>query len=204
MKNIFLTLMLLLSVCSASAQLIKPKEQREQATIDAKYLAGAAPLRDGKVVFSRDINLPDAIPADSVYDVLHKWMGRYFNARREVLKRLDLGSNRDKAFLKLGVVKMLTFRKSAFVLDRTQIIYNFSMQVVDRTVKVSMDSISYYYDAERDPIRYTAEEWISDETALTKDKTDIYRKRRKFRIKTIDLFDTTCKSLTRELSLYGR
>ena len=192
--------MLMLGVCTASAQLIKPSEKEE---IDPKYLAGAVPLQNGKVIFSRDIQVPESLPTDSVYNVLHQWMGRYFNNRRHVLKRIDNGCDSVNNVLKLGVVQYIIFKQKAFVLDRSQVIYNFAMKVEDKTIKVSMDSISYFYEEERSPIKYTAEEWISDETALKKDKKDIYRQQRKFRIKTIDLFDYTCGSLMRELARYG-
>ena len=46
MKNIVITLLLLLGMCSASAQLIK-----EKVPVDPKYLTGAVPVVDGKVTF---------------------------------------------------------------------------------------------------------------------------------------------------------
>jgi colicin import membrane protein len=58
-----------------------------------------------------------------------------------------------------------------------------------------MDNISYYYDEERQPQKYTAEEWITDRNALNKKGTKLLPLCGKFRVKTIDAFDEICSSL---------
>ena len=182
MKNIVITLLLLLGMCSASAQLIKEKEP-----VDPKYLAGAVPVVDGKVTFSCDIPIEVEVPTDSLYRSIHRWLNLYFNPQ-DVLKRADTGSDREKKIHEIGIVQYLIFKKTALVLDRSQIIYRLMIQQKDKNLHVEMTDISYYYEEERDPVKMTAEEWITDEFAFNRKKTDFKSTTGKFRIKTIDLF----------------
>lgn len=191
MKNILLILVLLLGATTASAQLIK-----EKAPIDAKYLAGAVPEENGKVVFSREIEIPASVNADSVNLLMNRWIGKYYN-QSKVLKRVKESDDSDKYYHEVGIVQYITFKSTAFVLDRTQIIYRLSIRQQGRKLQVRMTDISYYYNEESEPEKYTAEELITDEVALKRNKKDLVRKIAKFRIKTIDMFDEICHDMTR-------
>lgn len=190
MKNIFITILFLLSICSAQAQLIK-----EKAPVNPKYLAGAVPMVDGKVVFSKEIPVETSLSADSLYKVTSRFIARTLN-RDEVLKRSGMVKDEENRHMEVGVVEYITFKRSALILDRTQIIYKLSVDVSKEKVSVLMSDISYYYEEERSPEKYTAEEWISDETALKKNKKDFVYNHGKFRTSTIDLFEQTCNKLT--------
>lgn len=191
MKNIVTTILLLLGICSAQAQLIK-----EKAPVDAKYLAGAVPVVDGKVVFSKEIPVETTLSADSLYKFIGRYVARSLN-RDEVLKRSGMVNDSNAHHMEVGVVEYITFRKSALVLDRTQIIYKINIDVTTSNLSVKMTDISYFYNEETDsPERFTAEEWITDEIALNKKKDGfIYNKLGKFRISTIDLFEQFCENL---------
>ena len=52
-----------------------------------------------------------------------------------------------------------------------------------------MTRIYYNYDTERKPIKYIAEEWITDKYAVNKKRTRLYPVSGKFRRKTIDRKD---------------
>ena len=54
---------------------------------------------------------------------------------------------------------------------------------------MTMDRISYKYEEERNKQVYKAEEWISDDNAVNKKNTKLYRGSAKFRRKTIDRKD---------------
>ena len=183
MKNILLTLLLLLGVCTASAQLIK-----EKAPVEMKYLAGAVPVVDGKVTFSCDIPVRCKMSQDTLFLHIHRWLSNTYNMRG-VLKYADLGSNREQKVHIVGVNEYIVFKQKAFVLDRSQMIYRLSIQQEKDNLHVIMTDITYYYEEERDPVKLTAEEWITDENALSEDKRDLKRGHGKFRIQTIDLFD---------------
>lgn len=191
MKNVlFALLALLLCTGTASAQLIKGK-----APVDAKYLAGGVPEVDGKVVFSRVLTLDSTLPADSLYNCLRRWVGAYYN-NENVLKRQSLDTDPASRRIEAGIVEYLVFKSTSLVLDRTQIIYSLKLSLKGQKLSVSMSQISYYYEEERSPEKYTAEEWISDSQCLNKKGTKLTYGRGKFRIKTIDKFDDICQSLT--------
>jgi len=173
----------MLGICTAQAQLIKDK-----APVDPKYLAGAVPTVDGKVVFSKEIPYESTLGPDSLYKLIARFVARSLN-REEVLKRTGMVNDVTTHYMEVGVVEYLTFKKSALVLDRTQIIYKITLYIANDKVSVQVSDISYYYDEERDPTKLTAEEWITDEAALNKKKTDFTVKHGKFRTATIDLFD---------------
>ncbi|MBP5716674.1 MAG: DUF4468 domain-containing protein [Bacteroidales bacterium] len=184
MKNLILTLLLAFIACGASAQLIKEKEP-----INPKYLAGAVPVVDGMVTFSRDLDLRSTLPADSIYHLLARWIGRHFAIDDNVLVRKNVNSSLADHRIEVGVVQYLVFRSTSLVLDRTQIIFRLVMQIENDKVKVTMTDIKYYYEEDRTPEKFTAEEWITDENALNKKKNKYVHGHGKFREKTIDLFN---------------
>lgn len=192
MKNLILTLVLALGFGVASAQLIKEKEP-----IDPKYLAGAVPVVDGKVTFSREIEVKKDLSADSLYHLVARWTGKYFNSTSNslFLKRSNMGSSLAEHRLQVGVVQYLVFRSTALVLDRSQIIYCLTMTLADNKIQVQMSDITYYYEEERRPEKFTAEEWITDENALNRKKDGYVWHHGKFREKTIDLFDDIVNNL---------
>ena len=54
---------------------------------------------------------------------------------------------------------------------------------------ITMSRIHYLYDEERKPLRYKAEEWITDKQAVNKKNTRLLPISGKFRKKTIDRKD---------------
>jgi len=194
MRNIVTAIILMLGICSAQAQLIK-----EKAPIDSKYLAGAVPMVDGKVVFSQEIPVTTRLDADSLYKITARYIARSLN-KEDVLKRSGMVNDVKSHHMEVGVVQYLTFKKKAFVLDRTQIIYMLTIDTNKDKLVVKMSDISYYYNEESSPEKFTAEEWITDETALNKKKNDFIYRHGKFRTTTIDLFQQTCSELSKFVS----
>lgn len=189
MKNLICCFLLLLGVTSASAQLIKPKEP-----VDPKYLAGAVPEVDGQVTFTRTFDVSDKGPADELYHNLQRWVKRYYN-NENVLKLQNVKADSVNYRLETGVVEYLVFKSKALVLDRTQIIYMLKFSQKGSKLNVQMSQISYYYEEERSPEKYTAEEWITDSQCLNKKGTGLLLGRGKFRIKTVDKFNDICDQL---------
>ena len=199
MKNIVITLLLLLGMCSASAQLIKEKEP-----VDPKYLAGAVPVVDGKVTFSRDVPVPVPMSQDSLFRYVHRW-ANYFFSEQKALKYYDLGSDR-KAFIHdLGVAQYLVFKNKALALDRARIFFRLNIKQEDGILHVSMTDISYLYEEDRDPFKVTAEEWITDEKSLNRKKTGfLHGGQGKFRMKTIDHFEEIISDLQLFLEMLAK
>lgn len=186
MKNILTILCLLFCFGVAEAQLIK-----EKAPADPKYLSGAVPVVNGKVTFSKEIDIKSSLSTEELYNQMTRWVGKYYN-NESVLRRLDIDSNTDNRHIEVGIVQYIVFKNTLFVFDRTQIIYHLSLDFNGQKMTVKMFDISYFYEEERSPEKITAEDQITDENALNKKKNKLLPKTGKFRAKTIDLFENIC------------
>lgn len=83
----------------------------------------------------------------------------------------------------------LVFRNNAISLDRTRFYYVLIAKCQNGKVTIEMCHIKYFYEEERNPQRYKAEEWITDEEAVNKKNTKLLPFSGKFRRKTIDRKD---------------
>ena len=81
------------------------------------------------------------------------------------------------------------FQSNAISLDRTRFYYVLKAVCQNGKVTVEMSHIKYFYEEERKPQRYKAEEWITDEEAVNKKNTKLLPITGKFRRKTIDRKD---------------
>ena len=154
---------------------------------DQKYLAGAVPEEDGKVVFKTTVDAPGK-SAQQVYDIVLDYMKKLvhepnqFEQSRVVLE--DKGRQ-----VGATLQEWLVFKSTALQLDRTRLLYNLIVDCADGKADVTMSRINYIYDEERDPQHYVAEEWITDKWGLNKKQTKLARVSGKFRRKTIDRKD---------------
>ncbi|MCR5644515.1 MAG: DUF4468 domain-containing protein [Prevotella sp.] len=154
---------------------------------DQKYLAGAVPEVDGKVVFKTTVDAPGK-SAQQVYDIVLDYMKKLvhepnqFEQSRVVLE--DKGRQ-----VGATLQEWLVFKSTALQLDRTRLLYNLIVDCADGKADVTMSRINYIYDEERDPQHYVAEEWITDKWGLNKKQTKLARVSGKFRRKTIDRKD---------------
>lgn len=158
---------------------------------DQKYLAGAVTEDDGKVVFSKEISMP-SLSKDQIYDIMYSWAQKYFS---EDGRRL-VYSDKDKGDIAAVGEEYLVFQSTALSLDRSFINYRVTIECENNTAKIKMTGIRYEYNVsyQREPEKYTAEEWITDKFALNKKKDKLNRGNGKFRRKTIDLADEMFKS----------
>ena len=81
------------------------------------------------------------------------------------------------------------FKNKPLVLDRTRLMFHLTVVCKDGSAEVTINRIHYLYDEERNATTYRAEEWITDEYGLKKDKQKLSRVSGKFRRKTIDRKD---------------
>lgn len=151
---------------------------------DSKYLAGAVPEVDGKVVFQREFDLNGA-RQDAIYERMLDWatarMKQNNNASRIVYSDSAAGS-----IAAVGQ-EYIVFSSSALSLDRTVINYQLTITCRPGKCAVEVEKIRYVYQEKE---KYSAEEWITDEVALNKSKTKIVRGLTKFRTKTIDFAES--------------
>ena len=168
-------------------------EEQKQATKievakpnpDEKYLAGAVPEKDGKVVFSKTVSAPGKTAVE-VYDILLKYL-------QELAKEENQTDNSqvaivNKATHEIGASydEWLVFKSNALVRDQARLIYTVRATCLDNQADITISRIRYIYGEGKDMQRFTAEEWISDKEALNKKKTKLLPLSGKFRRKTCD------------------
>ena len=163
---------------------------------DSKYLAGAVPVVNGKVIFSKTIN-NTAYTKDQMYTTLLQWAEKQFVVNSDQQGRV-IFKDAKEGILACSGDQHIIFKKSMLSLDRAQIQYKLKMYCEDGKAILDIESIRYIYNVsyQNTPEKYFAETWITDENALTKSKTKTNKYNGKFRIKTIDLVDELFASAT--------
>ena len=171
-----------------------PEEEQQEEVAEAvkvnpdeKYLRGAVPEVDGKVVFTTTIDAPGK-SASEIYTILHDYVAKMIKAKNQLNSRLVI-EDTDKNMLAATFEEWLVFKNNAFVLDRTRFYFLLEVQCENGKANVTMCRIHYLYEENRKPQHYTAEEWITDEECMNKNHTKLYRMNGKFRRKTIDRKD---------------
>lgn len=153
---------------------------------DSKYLAGAVPETNGKVIFTKEINAP-GLSQQQIYTTLLDWANKRFNEGNSRV----LYSNPDDGDIACGGSEYIVFTKTALSLDRSTINYRLTLECEAGKCLAEVSGIRYIYNVsyQKEPEKYTAEEWITDKYALNKDKTKLARGTGKFREKTVDLVE---------------
>lgn len=193
MKKILIVLMALMPLImwAQANTWEKPEVEETKANKDvnkdAKYLKGAVPEVDGKVVFSTTINAPGK-SADQVFDIVKAYLEKMTGEKNQVSARIVID---DKEKHELGATfnEWLVFKSTSIMLDQTRMIYALKAHCSEGKADIEMSNIRYVYEENRDPQNYTAEEWISDKEALNKKGTRVLPVSGKFRRKTIDRKD---------------
>lgn len=154
---------------------------------DQKYLQGAVPLVDGKVVFSKTFDAPGK-SAFQLYNIVGQFFQDVIHEPNQINSDFVKADTTD---YELGAryEEWLVFRSNAISLDRTRFYYVLKANCQDGKVTMEMSHIKYYYEEERNPQRYKAEEWITDKEAVNKKNTRLLPVSGKFRRKTIDRKD---------------
>ncbi len=152
-----------------------------------KYLAGAVPQVDGKVVFTKTFSIPGMSKAE-IYDRMLKWMDKHLT---------QSGNNSLVAYTneELGMVvgngdEWLIFTSNALALDRCRILYKLTAACDEETCTLTIDRLRYIYREGAE--RYSGEEMISDKYALNKDQTKLVPGYAKWRKKTVDFVNDLC------------
>ena len=192
MKKVLITLLMVLPML-ASAQ-DNTWERIEQEPVakenkDAKYLVeNAVPVIDGKVCWKTTIQAPGK-SAQQIYDILLAQMEKMTTEPNQ--EKNSVVAIKDAEKHEIGAVyhEWLVFKKAALSLDQTIFNYQLIAECSDGKADVRLTRITYDYDVERDPIRYAAEQWITDQYCVNKKHTKLLPVSGKFRRKTIDRKD---------------
>lgn len=191
MKKLFLAIMLALPLFATAQNTWEMPEANEQGVRvnpDQKYLVGAVPVVDGRVLFRTVIDAPGK-SADQIYGILHSYFKNMIKEPNQTEQsRLTLEDS-TKHNLCGSFQEWLVFKSTALVLDRTRFCYNLVAECSDGKAEISLTRIIYLYDEERNLQTLKAEDWITDEYGLKKNKQKLSRVSGKFRRKTIDRKD---------------
>lgn len=162
---------------------------------DSKYLAGAVPEVDGKVVFTKEFSIP-GMPQDEIYGRLLNWMDA--RLKKNGNNSRVVFSNKEKGQI-VGIGdEWIVLSSSALSLDRTRILYQLTVTCQPEKSVLEVEKIRFNYREGKE--KYTAEEWITDKYALNKAKTKLVRGLAKWRRKTIDFVDDLCLGAAEALS----
>ncbi len=178
MKRIVILLFLSLSLVAFG--------QKGTPTDQSKYLSGAVPVVDGKVVFTKSFNIASMLN-DSVFVFMDKWVNQTI-AKKGNSSRI-VSCDASKGELIALIEEIIVFKQTIFSVDRTTINYFLRVKISDTQCIVSIDDIKYLYNQaqsdKQDLIR--AEGWITDDYAMNKERTKLVYPADKFRVKTIDI-----------------
>ena len=198
-KILFAILMCLpMTMTAQNTWEIQKNENGLAANPDAKYLTGAVPVADGKVVFETTIEAPGK-SAEQIYQTLRKCLNDMTKEENQFEQSRIVLTDSVSHQIVASYQEWLVFKSTALVLDRTRLFYHIIADCKDGKADIKMTKIYYLYEEERDPQTLKAEEWITDEYGLKKNKRKLSRVTGKFRRKTIDrkdyLFDKFAKLL---------
>lgn len=191
MKKLLIAIMMCLPMASVAQNTWEAPAATTKgasANPDQKYLEGAVPVVNGRVEFSTTIEAPDKSAAQ-VYSVLLDYLTKMTKEENQFEQSRIVLADSDKHEIAASYQEWLVFKSTALVLDRTRFMYNVIANCQDGKADVTITRIYYYYDEERNPETLKAEEWITDEYGLKKDKKKLSRVSGKFRRKTIDRKD---------------
>ena len=173
MKNLTQVLVALFCLCMPALL----HAQRD----DSKYLAGAVPEADGKVVFTKDFSIP-GMSQDTIYSRLLKWMDTRL-AKNENTSRV-VYSDRGKGQIVGMGDEWIVFSSTALSLDRTKILYQLTLTCQPEKCTLEVEKIRFSYREGKE--KYTAEEWITDKEAINENRTRLQPLTGKVRCTTID------------------
>lgn len=171
--------------------------QKNPANEDPKYLEGAIPIVDGKVVFTLDCPAPGR-SAEQIYDIIYNVLNKLTQEENQFKASKIALVNKEDHIIAARFKEWLVFQNTLLSLDRSVFNYTIIATCSDGHANVTMSRISYQYEKEREDtegLETTAEEWITDEYALTKKKNRLAKYTGKFRRKTIDRKDEIFKTI---------
>lgn len=194
MKKILMFVLALVPVtmCAQDNTWERPEEEEVEAKVqkvnpNAKYLRGAVPEVNGKVVFSKTIEVPGKSAAD-IFRTIRGYLQKMGREKNQINNQLIVN---DSVNYEVGAnfEEWLVFKKTAIVLDQTRFMYVLDAHCQDGKAEVTLSHIRYLYEEQRNPQRLKAEGWITDDDAVNKKNTKLYPVTGKFRRKTIDRKD---------------
>ena len=166
---------------------------------DAKYLIGAVPEINGKVVFSKSISVKNPISDADLFNLMDKWANDNYDgsSQGDVTNRILL-SNPDEKDIACQGEKFLVFKRSSFVLDQSKMIYRLVLDIENGKCNATVRYIKYAYSDSKTLL--AAEDMITDGIALNKKGDKLNRYYDKFRRQTVDSINSIFNSIDKYLN----
>lgn len=185
MKKIFLAIMLLIPSLTMTAQ--------NNNSNEARYLTGAVPVVNGYVQFSKTYEVPGKSMSE-IFEALKKYTQEsVVDGPNHLPQARITEATPETGVIAASMDEYLYFKRTKWQIHRVHFFYQLVFQVKDGGYTVTMRNLHYKYDPEANPenqnVDYRAENWITDEEALTKGGTKLARVSGKFRKNTIDRKD---------------
>lgn len=202
MKKILIAMLMALPVVAIAQDNTweQPEKTEVKGSPDQKYLAGAVPVVNGKVIFETTIKAPGK-SKKQIFDIMLEQLTKMTKeANQFEQSRIVLADNENSEQIVASYQEWLVFKNKPLSLDRTRLFYYLMTDIKDGEATLKMTRIYYLYDEEREPMTYQAEEWITDQYGLNKKQTKLARVSGKFRRKTIDRKDFIFQKFTQLLS----
>lgn len=192
MKNLTQFLLVLLCICLPTNMFADQNKDKDD---DSKYLVGAVPEVDGKVVFTKEFSI-SGMSQEEIFKRMQNWMEARLK-KNENNSRVVYTNVEEGQIVGTGE-EWIVFSSSALSLDRTKILYQLSVVCAPEKCTMEVEKIRYNYREGKE--KYTAEEWIVDKYALNKAKTKLVRGLAKWRRKTVDFVDDLALGAAEALS----
>ncbi|WP_251621750.1 DUF4468 domain-containing protein [Odoribacter lunatus] len=161
---------------------------------EEKYLKGAVPEVNGKVTFTKTIEVP-GLSQEQLFHLVQNWAQQYFTEKDEFHSRILYSDASTGKLASLGE-EYLVFTDKALSLDRSKISYQMFFDITNGKCEAKITAIRYLYEEQNS----SAESTITDEVALYKNKNKLIRQPGKFRIHTIDLVDRLFSDLQKAIT----
>lgn len=152
----------------------------------------AVPIVNGQVVWTVEISAPGETAAQ-VYQKLLSAQTQLAEGDNQ-LEGSRVAKADNQAYTILTTIReWLVFSNTFLSLDRAEMNFVLVTECHDGGATIKMSHIKYAYTLQNKTERYAAEEWITDEFAVNKKHTKLYRITGKFRRGTIDRKDAIFK-----------
>ena len=168
------------------------------AQVEARYDKGNVPVVNGRVMLQETVK--STLNSDAAYERISQWAEQRF-AKPNVIVSKFTSDDATNHSINLTAEEYIVFTKKFFVLDRTRINYWLEIQCTEGGATIKMTRINYWYEEEREGgIKFSAEEFITDENAFNKQGTKMLKDQGKFRKGTINFFDSLVAEMTEVLT----
>ena len=167
-----------------------------------RYAAGTVPVVDGFVRFDRTYSLQGQ-SRRQIAEIIKDFVQRELVDGPEQLPQARITEYDPEAgTVAASIEEYMYFKRTNWQIHRVRFYYQFVAQVQDGQAQIELRRLHYRYDPEVTAGDFDddrrAEDWITDEHALTKNGTKLARISGKFRTFTIDrkdeIFDHLAKA----------